>query len=56
VIGGSADTGSPPAVFGQLYEAVETAPRKQIVLDGATHYFEGQPGKLRQACEAMAAW
>jgi pimeloyl-ACP methyl ester carboxylesterase len=56
VLGGSADTGSPPAIFGQLYDAVEIAPRKQIILDGATHYFEGQPGKLRQACEAMAAW
>jgi len=56
VLGGSADSGSPPAIFGQLYEAVETTPRKQVVLDGATHYFEGQPDKLRQACEAMAAW
>jgi pimeloyl-ACP methyl ester carboxylesterase len=56
VLGGSADTGSPPAVFGQLYDAVEMAQRKQIVLDGATHYFEGQPGKLREACEAVAAW
>jgi len=56
VLGGSADSGSPPAIFGQLYDAVQTATRKQIVLDGATHYFEGQPDKLRQACEAMAAW
>jgi pimeloyl-ACP methyl ester carboxylesterase len=56
VVGGSADTGSPPAVLGQLYEAVETAPREQVVVDGATHYFEGQPDLLRQACAAMAAW
>jgi pimeloyl-ACP methyl ester carboxylesterase len=56
VVGGSADTGSPPAVFGQLHEATATAPRKQVVVDGATHYFEGQPDLLRQACEAMAAW
>jgi hypothetical protein len=25
-------------------------------VDGATHYFEGQPELLRQACEAMVAW
>jgi alpha/beta superfamily hydrolase len=56
VVGGSADTGSPPALFGQLYDAVETAARRQVVVDGATHYFEGQPDLLRQACEAMAAW
>jgi pimeloyl-ACP methyl ester carboxylesterase len=56
VLGGSADSGVPPAIFGQLYGAVEIAPKEQIVLDGATHYFEGQPDKLRQACEAMAAW
>jgi pimeloyl-ACP methyl ester carboxylesterase len=56
VLGGSADTGSPPSIFSQLYDAVEVAPRKLIVLDGATHYFEGQPDKLREACEAIAAW
>ena len=28
VLGGSADSGSPPAIFGQLYEAVETAPEE----------------------------
>jgi pimeloyl-ACP methyl ester carboxylesterase len=56
VVGGSADTGSPPAIFNQLYEAVHTAPRQQVVLEGATHYFEGQADLLRQACEAMVAW
>ena len=56
VLGGSADSGSPPAIFGQLHDAVEIAQKKQIVLDGATHYFEGQPDKLLQACEAIAAW
>ena len=56
VVGGTADSAAPPSVFSQLYDAVETAPRKQLVIDGATHYFEGQPEKLRQACEAIAAW
>jgi pimeloyl-ACP methyl ester carboxylesterase len=56
VLGGSADSGSPPVIFGQLYDAVETARREQVVIEGATHYFEGQPDLLRKACEAMAAW
>ena len=29
---------------------------KRVVLEGATHYFEGQADLLRQACEAMVAW
>jgi pimeloyl-ACP methyl ester carboxylesterase len=56
VLGGSADSAAPPAVFGQLYDAIEIAQKKQIVLDGASHYFEGQAEILRQACTAMAAW
>jgi alpha-beta hydrolase superfamily lysophospholipase len=56
VLGGSADSAAPPAVFGQLYDAIEIAQKKQIVLDGASHYFEGQAEKLRQACAEIAAW
>jgi pimeloyl-ACP methyl ester carboxylesterase len=56
VLGGSADTGSPPVIFGQLFDAVKTATSKMVVLEGATHYFEGQRDLLHQACEAMAAW
>ncbi|MCU4183472.1 hypothetical protein K6U06_03800 [Acidiferrimicrobium sp. IK] len=56
VIGGSADSGSPPSVFTQLYDAVGTARRELLVLEGATHYYENQPELLRQACEAIVAW
>lgn len=56
VVGGSADSGSPPVILEQQYAAVETAPRKYVLVPGATHYFEGQPELLRQACEAIVAW
>lgn len=56
VVGGSADTGSPPVVLEQLYEAIGRAKREYLLLPGATHYFEGQPELLRAACEAIAGW
>lgn len=56
VVGGSADSGSPPVILEQQYAAVETAPRKYVLVPEATHYFEGQPELLRQACEAIVAW
>jgi pimeloyl-ACP methyl ester carboxylesterase len=56
VVGGSADTGSPPVVLEQLYNAIETAKRDYVLIEGATHYFEGRPDLLRQACEAMVQW
>jgi pimeloyl-ACP methyl ester carboxylesterase len=56
VVGGSADSGSPPVILEQQYNAIQTAPRRYLLVDGATHYFEGQPELLRQACEAMVAW
>jgi pimeloyl-ACP methyl ester carboxylesterase len=56
VIGGSADTGSPPVVLEQLYDAIGHARREYLLLQGAQHYFEGRPDLLREACEAMAGW
>lgn len=56
VVGGSADTGSPPVVLEQLYEAVESAKREYVLIPGATHYFEDRPDLLHQACDAMVTW
>ncbi len=56
VVGGSADTGSPPVALEQLYDAIGTAKRDYVLVAGARHYFEGRPDLLQQACEAMAAW
>jgi pimeloyl-ACP methyl ester carboxylesterase len=56
VVGGSADTGSPPVVLEQLYGAIGTDRREYVLVKGATHYFEGRPDLLQQACEAIANW
>ena len=56
VVGGSADSGSPPVILEQLYGAARPTGRKYLLIPGATHYFEGQPDLLRQACESMVAW
>jgi pimeloyl-ACP methyl ester carboxylesterase len=56
VVGGSADSGSPPVILEQQYNAIQTARREYVLVPGATHYFEGQPDLLRQACEAIVSW
>jgi len=56
IVAGTADTGSPPVVTEQLRAALGGVKHECLLLSGATHYFEGQPELLRQACEAMAAW
>lgn len=56
VVGGSADTGSPPVVLQQLYDAIENAKKEYVLIPEATHYFEGRPDLLERACEAMVDW
>ncbi|KJE20239.1 Alpha/beta hydrolase family [Frankia torreyi] len=56
VVGGSADTGSPPVVLEQLHDAIGRAKKDYLLIDGATHYFEGRPDLLRTACDAIATW
>jgi pimeloyl-ACP methyl ester carboxylesterase len=56
VVGGSADTGSPPVVLRQLYDAIGPVKKDYLLLEGATHYFEGRPDHLAEACEAMVNW
>jgi len=56
VVGGSADTGSPPVVLEQLYAAIEVAKKDYVLVKGASHYFEGRPDLLEQACDAIATW
>jgi pimeloyl-ACP methyl ester carboxylesterase len=56
VVGGSADSGSPPVISRQLYDAIHTARREYLLVPGATHYYENQPDLLRQACEAIVSW
>ncbi|MEY2456898.1 MAG: hypothetical protein QOK06_1992, partial [Acidimicrobiaceae bacterium] len=40
VVGGSADTGSPPVVLEQLHDAIGPAKKDYLLIEGATHYFE----------------
>ena len=56
VIGGSADTGSPPVVLRQLYDAIDQAKKDYVLINGATHYFESRPDLLKEACEVMVTW
>lgn len=56
VVGGTADSGSPPVVLEQLYGAIEVAKKKYVLIEGAAHYFEDRPDLLAQACEAIVSW
>ncbi len=57
VVGGSADSGSPPVVLEELYNAIGVAAKKEyVLLEGAQHYFEERPDLLRASCEAIASW
>lgn len=53
-------TGDPTVLphFGQeMYDAATAAPsRRLVVLEGANHYFTGQPEKLEFAIDAIASW
>ncbi len=56
VIYGTADNAALPAHATDMYAAVRQAPRRLTAIDGATHYFAGQPALLDQACDALAIW
>jgi len=56
VVGGSADTGSPPVISRMIHDAIKTAKTDLHIVDGATHYFEGRPDLLEEACARMVAW
>jgi pimeloyl-ACP methyl ester carboxylesterase len=56
VIGNLADDACTPSHTHRLYEAVEHVDRELIEIDGATHYYFGQPEKLSAAVAACGAW
>ncbi len=54
---GTADPTVLPHMGRQMHEAATSAPVRDLVeIRGANHYFEGQPGLLVEALDAMAAW
>jgi fermentation-respiration switch protein FrsA (DUF1100 family) len=56
VLNPTADTAVPPHLGRQMYDAATSAPRTIVEVQGATHYFEGQPDVLDTALDALAAW
>lgn len=56
VLNPTADTAVPPHLGRQMYDAVANAPKEIVEVQGATHYFEGQPEVLDTALDALAAW
>ena len=40
----------------EMYDAAVQADREIIEIEGATHYFEGQPDLLDRALDALTAW
>lgn len=56
VLGGSADSGSPPVILQQQLDAITQAEKKYVLIKDATHYFEGRPDLLQEACRAMVDW
>jgi pimeloyl-ACP methyl ester carboxylesterase len=56
VIGNRADDACPPSHTRRLFDAVGHADKELHEIAGATHYYFGQPDKLRAAVTICAAW
>ncbi len=56
VIGNSADDACTPSHTQRLYDCVAQCPRELHIVQGATHYYAGQPDKLAEATSVVANW
>ena len=57
VLSPTADPTVLPHFGTEMYEAATASPSREIVqLDGANHYFSGQPEKLEYALDSLAGW
>ncbi|MCW2295371.1 alpha/beta hydrolase [Rhodococcus erythropolis] len=56
IVYGTADNAAHSSHSTDMYAAVTGAPRKITAIEGATHYFSGQPSLLAHACDALATW
>jgi pimeloyl-ACP methyl ester carboxylesterase len=57
VVVGTADPVVTPQMARQMYDAaVKSQQRELHLVEGATHYFEGQPDQLDEALTGLAAW
>jgi alpha-beta hydrolase superfamily lysophospholipase len=56
VVYGTADSAALPHHAREAYDAAPAGRRKLVAVQGATHYFAGQPELLEQAADEIAAW
>jgi len=56
VVYGTADSAALPHHAQEAYDAAPEGRRKLVALEGATHYFAGQPEHLEHAADEIAAW
>jgi len=56
VIGNSADDACTPSHTRRLFECVAQTMPSLYIVNGATHYYAGQPDKLGEACRVVTAW
>lgn len=56
VIGNSADDACTPSHTQRLFDAVQTEDKQMHTINGATHYYAGQPDKLAEACGLVKSW
>ena len=57
VLSPTADPTVLPHFGTEMIEAATASPSREIVqLDGANHYFSGQPEKLEYALDSLAGW
>jgi pimeloyl-ACP methyl ester carboxylesterase len=56
VIGNSADNACTPSHTHRLFEAVAHADKELHEIEGATHYYSGQPQQCAQAIDVCSGW
>jgi len=52
----SADDACPPSHTAEIFAAAGSADKQEQVIEGANHYYKGQPEHLRSACARIERW
>jgi len=52
----TADDAVPQYHCSSVYEAAGSADKQHVVIDGATHYYAGQPEHLERATSITEGW
>ena len=56
VIGNTADNACTPSHTQRLFDAIPHKNKKRIDIEGATHYYSGQPEKCAEAAQVCTDW